>query len=168
MATAAETKACRACGKVNLKSAPKCLECDRPFSPEAAAAPSEEPVQEGARTDDRQDVSGKEAPASTFVLVSPGNFELSCSEAILLGRKCQATPAEVAEVLDVMGGISRRHCLIAMNGDVLSVHDLASRNGTTLNGKAIQAGSSLSISLDDLPAKLNLGRYAEFYLEPVR
>lgn len=43
------------------------------------------------------------------------------------------------------GLASRRHCLLTHEGDKLTIQDLGSSNGTTVNGQRISAASSLSV-----------------------
>jgi pSer/pThr/pTyr-binding forkhead associated (FHA) protein len=60
-------------------------------------------------------------------------------------------------------GASRRHAKLVLEGTALSLQDLASTNGTTLNGARVEPGSKHSLAAGD---EITLGRWTRIRVEP--
>src|SRR5262249_3928063 len=65
--------------------------------------------------------------------VARGLFELPAGGSFVAGRH------ESCELVVTGSGVSRRHALVSIFGDELAVQDLASRNGTYVNGDEVKA-----------------------------
>lgn len=164
------TRTCENCDLVNTGERTDCADCGTPL-PAPARPGSDSPDQPpptaasgaGAPDDDRPGT----ASDSAFRLSCPAHFDVTSTGTLLLGRRCTTTPDEITRHLTRCVGVSRVHCLILCRDQTLTVHDLASLNGTSLNGQRIEPGGHASVRLDDLPVTLRLGRNVEYYLEPV-
>ena len=77
---------------------------------------------------------------------------------LILGRKGNADLEEILDLTDFdayQHGVSRHHCLLQREGAYLTVIDLGSANGTSLNGKRLPAYQKYIVAHGD---HLLLGR----------
>lgn len=72
-------------------------------------------------------------------------FLLSASKPLVIGR----TPEQCGIVLNV-SGVSRMHCMVELKNGTVSVRDLGSTNGTTVNGRRIPANQSVALRSGDV------------------
>jgi pSer/pThr/pTyr-binding forkhead associated (FHA) protein/RsiW-degrading membrane proteinase PrsW (M82 family) len=93
--------------------------------------------------------SSKETPSVTMPLraklVGPGNAEVYVTESKEFGRD------DFRKIMseDKLPFISRRHFAIQVSGDVYSIEDLHSNNGTMLNGERLQPGERRTLKQGD-------------------
>jgi diguanylate cyclase (GGDEF)-like protein len=107
----------------------------------------EEDTKTTAIEDIAASVSGRTVPTLTVLTGSSTGQALKLRQTVTIGR---ATEAELRIADD---GISRHHARVHYAGEVASVEDLASRNGTFVNGRRLSA----PVTLHD-GDKIQLGR----------
>jgi DNA-binding winged helix-turn-helix (wHTH) protein len=90
---------------------------------------------EGEESPARRDQT--ERPPRMYLIGSEGPFQLGHGETVI-GRG-----SDVAVRIDA-GGVSRHHARIVVEGDVARIEDLASKNGTFVDGKPLAGGTVLS------------------------
>lgn len=108
----------------------------------------------------RQDTDRFERDAAVTLRLFPSGqcVTHALERPLVLGRQKAGGPEETLDLTDFDAyqlGVSRRHCLLERKGTTLTVMDLGSANGTSLNGKQLPAYRSHRVTNGD---HLLLGR----------
>lgn len=93
-------------------------------------------------------------PQITLVIMNSGRrISLDISDDLLIGRKDNARGIFPDVDLGLYGGfdagVSRRHAILTCAGGVYSVEDLASANGTFVNGQPVTAAAPVRLRNGD-------------------
>ena len=105
--------------------------------------------------------SGGEVASLVFKTADGGKLEIPAKDDVVIGREDPIS--EVFPDLDLTnfggaeGGVSRRHAVIHRSGNVITIEDMGSTNGTYLNKKRIQPHVPQTITPGD---ELRFGKLA--------
>lgn len=73
-------------------------------------------------------------------------FKIPEKAKISVGRNAKGIDNDIAiEDLDENKGVSKKHCILYRNGELLSVIDRGSDNGTYVNGKRVPKGKKVEL-----------------------
>lgn len=103
------------------------------------------------------------APKRRYVLVARSGASVTLDAAALTSRNgfCLGRSEIFCDFLLAEDDVSRRHVRFSRNGDRLSVEDLNSSNGTSVNGRRLTAFQSTALDAGD---RIRLGERHEFSL----
>lgn len=92
---------------------------------------------------------------TTLRLIMPQSntsFDVTLTHALVIGRSDhqQMVDVDLTNFGAYVNGLSRRHVEITQSRDGIHVRDLASRNGTTLNGRMLNAQTSYPLKDGDV------------------
>ncbi len=136
---------CKECQKENIEGALFCEEC-------------------GARLetmDELHDTAVGEGTILVFKTADGSELEIPAKDEVVIGREDPIS--EVFPDLDltnlggVEGGVSRKHAVIHRSGNVYTIEDMGSTNGTFVNKKRIQPHVPQAIAPGD---ELRFGKLA--------
>ena len=139
---------CKECQKENIEGALFCEECGAKLETMSELQDSDVEI-------------GGEGTSLVFKTADGSKLEIPAKEEVVIGREDPVS--EVFPDLDLTdfggaeGGVSRRHAVIHRSGNVYTIEDMGSTNGTYVNKKRIQPHVPQTITPGD---ELRFGKLA--------